>query len=61
MILCVCVCVCVSEREREGESVCACVSVCVLTGGSWGREEEQIYFMLASKMNQMNNNNKLKV
>ena len=41
--------------------MCVCVRVCVLTGGSWGREEEQIYFMLASKMNQMNNNNKLKV
>ena len=49
--MCVCVFVCARARAR----------VSVLTGGSWGREEEQIYFMLASKMNQMNNNNKLKV
>ena len=37
-------CVCVCARAR--------VCVCVLTGGSWGREEEQIYFMPASEMNE---------
>ena len=50
-----CVCVCVRERIM---CVCVCVRararvcVCVLTGGSWGREEEQIYFMPASEMNE---------
>ena len=32
--------------------MCVRVCVCALTGGSWGREEEQIYFIVAWKMNE---------